>query len=932
MFKRLKRFVVIAATFFLCIQGIPFAQLTVGQAVDREWDELIAQITKVNNWTGPDYNRIKAEALDTQALVMKTDKDPLVIVHRRTGRLLSYFRAQAEISSTVLENFQTQYNTLSTSVGNTTNAASRRTLFNQMCALRRNSMFASPLLDFDSLVCNRETFIEGRFVECARAGFYKNGGGPVLITNFKGAAKVSTVISGINISSGAYKGNALTGKFSGIEMSFDGKEMLFSATTNTNYWHVFKYNLITKQLVQLTDGAYDDFDPCFLPSGRIVFTSTRRGGIGRCLLPQDALTATLYSIEDDGSDLFPISYHETNDWQASVNNDGMLVYTRWDYLDRHWGAGHHLWLCAPDGTDPRNYHGNYALPYSAFPFDVQPAQYGQYGTASQMPYGRSLRPDAEIGFRAIPGASSRYVATAMGHHEGFSGTLVKIDVNIPDDGKMAQVKRITPMYTFPEVEGGSHTYATPWPLSEDFYLCGYTTGLYLLDKFGNRELIYDPNQAGWAMMSPFPLKARTKPPTVSVKTWQGKRANSSDHLRATLGVLDCRIGDIPLPAGAKPKWMRIIQVIPQMLTNGISEATIKYIGFCDESMGRMPLGIVPVEDDGSIYCEAPVGKAFYMQLLDSNGLAIQSMRSITYVHPGEQLNCTGCHENKWSVTPTISTRKAFTRAPSKIITEVESGAIPFNYYNLVKKPVFDKKCVGCHASSNPKGPDMSYSSLSQNRLAFALPGEVQDVYRQLGVGGSRTTPGRFGAQASGLWKALMTKEQHKDVVSKLTAEERKRISLWLDCNSNEICFISNNMADINTQRQGNAFWPTIDVDKNNPLGVENDFPVGAVNNVKKRIEHSHRITTTVFPTMLSNSTELRFSWPGIAPGPIELKLFSPNGKLISRVAGQAGIDGLCTFVSTRADKNIANSARGMVICKVSASGQEKTFKLYKMLK
>lgn len=930
MFNRLKQLVFFVPILLLCIPGISFAQLTVSQAVDKEWSELSGQITKVNNWTGPDYNRVKAEALDTQALVFKTDQDPLVIVHRRTGKLLSYFKAQEEISSTVLNDFQTRYNALSTSVANTTNATDRRTLFNQMCALRRNIMFASPLLDFDSIVCNQETFIQCRFVECARAGFYRDGGGPTIITNFKETAKAAKIIPGINVSSGAYTGQSLAGKFSGVEMSFDGKEMLFSATTNTNFWHVFKYNRITKQLVQLTDGAYDDFDPCFLPSGRIVFTSTRRGGIGRCLLPQDALTATLYSIEADGSDLFPISYHETNDWQASVNNDGMLVYTRWDYLDRYWGIAHHLWLTNPDGTDPRNYHGNYPVPWSAFPFDVQPAQYGQYGNNTQMPYGRSLRPDAEIGFRAIPGSSSKYVATAMGHHEGFSGTLVKIDINIPDDGKMAQAKRITPMYTFPEVEGGSHTYSTPWPLSEDFYLCGYTTGLYLLDKFGNRELIYDPDQSDWAMMSPIPLKARIKPPTISVKTWQGKRSDRSDHLRATMSVLDCRIGDIPLPAGVQPKWMRIIQVIPQMLTKGINSATIKYIGFSDESMGRMPLGIVPVEDDGSVYCEAPVGKALYFQLLDSNGLAIQSMRSITYIHAGEQMKCIGCHEDKWAATPSFPSRKAFNRAPSKIITEVEGGAIPFNYYNLVKKPVFDKKCVGCHATSTPNGPDMSYASLGQNRLAFALPGEVSDVYRQLGVGGSRTTPGHFGAQASGLWKALMTKTQHKDVFSKLTADERKRISLWLDCNSNELCYISDDMADITAQRQGNIFWPEIDVDKNSPLGIENNYPVSPIVGVKKDMRFSHGTTPTAFPTMLSHSTALRFSWPGIAQGPIELKLFYPNGKLMSKIVGQAGPDGLCTFASSLPYNNVVNSSSGMIICKVSAAGQEKTFKLCKL--
>ena len=58
------------------------------------------------------------------------------------------------------------------------------------------------------------------------------------------------------------------------------------------------------------------------------------------------------------------------------------------------------------------------------------------------------------------------------------------------------------------------------------------------------------------------------------------------------------------------------------------------------------LGTVPVEADGSAYFEAPAGKAIYFQALDEQGMAVQSMRSATYVHPGEQLTCQGCHERK----------------------------------------------------------------------------------------------------------------------------------------------------------------------------------------------------------------------------------------------------------------------------------------------
>ena len=246
------------------------------------------------------------------------------------------------------------------------------------------------------------------------------------------------------------------------------------------------------------------------------------------------------------------------------------------------------------------------------------------------------------------------------------------------------------------------------------------------------------------------------------------------------------------------------------------------MSFADESLGRIPLGVVPVEDDGSIYCEAPVGKALYFQLLDEQGMAVHSMRSATYVHPGEQMSCVGCHENKWEAMPPMQSPKAFQRPPSKLVAEVDSGAMPFNFYKLVKHPVFDKKCVPCH-QEHPKAPDMSYESLAKNHLAWGLPGEIG--MRMLGTGGSRTTPGRFGAHVSGIMKSLRTKDYHKDL--DLSADEMRRLTLWLDLNSNYIGWIGEDMQQIEAQRRGEDVWPPIDVDPSHPTGVEKDYPAHA---------------------------------------------------------------------------------------------------------
>ncbi|KKK92864.1 hypothetical protein LCGC14_2698650, partial [marine sediment metagenome] len=350
---------------------------------------------------------------------------------------------------------------------------------------------------------------------------------------------------------------------------------------------------------------------------------------------------------------------------------------------------------------------------------------------------------------------------------------------------------------------------------------------YLLDRFGNREVIYDPGPGAYRVRDPFPLRPRRMPPVLPEKTWQGKRADLADHRRAVISVANVYDTDAPgkLPEGVKVKWMRIVQVIPQTLDNWFSLESVSQISFATDSIGRIPLGVVPVEEDGSVYCEAPVGKAIYFQLLDERGMAVHSMRSATFVHPGEHLSCQGCHEDKWTGSPQPQSRPmALRRPPSKIVPEVASGAIPFNYIQLVKAPVFDKKCVPCH-QEHPKAPDMSYASLARNDLAFSYPGEHRSL-EMLGIGGSRTAPGRFGARASGIMKSLTTKDYHQDLA--MSDDDWRRLTLWLDLNSNEIGWIGNDRSQIAAQKAGQALWPPVDVDRSNPTGVENDYPIGPI--------------------------------------------------------------------------------------------------------
>jgi hypothetical protein len=660
----------------------------------------------------------------------------------------------------------------------------RKALYLEARRAKRAIAFCNPLLDIDKLLFIKRHDSVGVFHMCDQ--YYgcnaKPGGGLyVLHDPFGPEPRLEDVLADSVVERGRLKGQPLRGgAFLSPEVSFDGKTIFFAYSQAKAYekyqgktayewnpecsYHIFRCNADGSALVQLTDGPLNDFDPCQLPDGRIAFVSERRGGFLRC--GRHCPTYTLFSMEPDGSDVVCLSFHETHEWHPSVTNDGMLVYTRWDYVDRDTNVAHHIWVCYPDGRDPRSYHGNY-------------------------PKRRESRPWMEMSIRAIPG-SHKFVAVTGAHHGHAFGSLVLIDQRIEDDGAESQLERITPEVPFPESEGrpikNYMAYGTPWPLSEDDFLCVYdddvqNRGIYWIDRHGNRELIYrDPEIS---CLSPMPLGPRPTPPVVpeqTVQTARAKKAAGGNVPPATIAVMNVYDSDFTWPEDTTIDALRIIQVLPK-LTPSPNDPRI---GVANQTNARAVLGTVPVEPDGSAFFKAPVGKLIYFQALDENGMAVQSMRSGTYVHPGERLNCQGCHEPKRR-PPSTPDRVplALRREPSAIAPEVE-GSNPFNFVRLVQ-PVLDRHCVGCHQEK--KALDLTGAvdpgkpfTRSYNNLAgkYGFYFHVSNGSINSGVhGGSRTIAGEFGARAAELTNYLGP--EHYGV--KLPEEDLRRIILWLDCNS-----------------------------------------------------------------------------------------------------------------------------------------------------
>ena len=820
----------------------------------QDWEEWYAELQRQLSGQEPLPRGAAEQVLDPQALVYPSDGDPLGVVLRRADALLSRLRA-AQPGADGLARLGRDLAALRATCEGVpvSDPQARKPYFLAACALLRQIAFANPLLDFDRILfVARGNYLGSRLTgSTTTADVYGQhfatqyygfnsipGGGLYVVEGYKAEPRVTNVLANSPVERGRLRGRRLEpGAFLAPDLSFDGREILFAYTENREHewiwspqttFHLFRVNVDGSHLVQLTDSACDDFDPCWLPNGRIAFISERRGGYIRCFALLHVPSHVLHSMRADGTDLYPLSYYETSEWQPSVNNDGMLVYTRWDYTDRENCLGSNFWICFPDGRDPRAPHGNYPYPWHTF----------EDNTRGDSRFGR---PYVELNIRAIPG-SPRYIMTAAPHHGEAFGSLVRLDLNVPDDGFMSQLRRITPYAPFPETETparSQYPYGTPWPLSEDFTLCNWWENLYLLDRFGNRVLLCEnalvfggETNYDMRLIDPIPLRPRPRPPIIPTQTSQGERADPAQppagrwgrsldlpgpgrgsgdprHQQrpaqplATIRLLNVYDSDQPFPPGTRIKWLRVTQNILKLNP----WMGVPMIGYQNENTPRIPLGIVPVEEDGSAYFEAPVERELVFQALDENHMAVQSMRSCAFVHPGEQLTCQGCHEGPLRSPRATGTPLALRRAPSKL--EPEVGPVePITYYRLVQ-PVFERSCIPCHQQQG--GPvDMSYEALEP--YAFYFAGGMSGTTTKPIHGGARTIPGRFGARYCRLGRALLD-DNHR---GKVSTEDFRRVVLWLDSNSQRLGAFD----DEQGQMRGEVVWPTLDVDPTDPQGLK----------------------------------------------------------------------------------------------------------------
>jgi hypothetical protein len=286
--------------------------------------------------------------------------------------------------------------------------------------------------------------------------------------------------------------------------------------------------------------------------------------------------------------------------------------------------------------------------------------------------------------------------------------------------------------------------------------------LYLCDRFGNLELLYRDERISSAY--PIPIRPRPRPPMRTTEVdWDGVQEGS-------LVVQDIYQGLTGIAPGAV-KRLRIVAVPPKVQPHMNQPS----IGVSAEDPGKYVLGTVPVALDGSAFFRIPSGIPVFFQALDDKGLALQTMRSLTYVLPGQTLSCVGCHESRDQAAPVGRMPLAVQKGPSKL-TPGPDGSWPLRFDRLVQ-PVLDRRCIECH---NPDAGDVKAARLDltarnayRNLISFA----GKDL-EKLAFEKDRSEVGRGPARDSRLLALLSQDPTHRQIV--LDRDSLERLATWMD--------------------------------------------------------------------------------------------------------------------------------------------------------
>lgn len=570
-------------------------------------------------------------------------------------------------------------------------------------------------LGFDKmLVVHRHVFSLSH-VYTPHAESFVPGGGIYILTPNKDGGELKKIY------------DSTVGEVMDLALSYDGKEILFSwkesdgspghqsfrnqhqgpdRTEKTKY-QIYRMTIdpLPKtgmpEPKQLTKGKHNNFNPCWLPDGKIAFLSDRKESFAYCWVTTSPL---LHRMNGDGSNQHRISHGYLNDFTPSVLNDGRIIYSRWEYVDRPAIPIQSIWAMNPDGTGLSGFFGN-----------------------------RCIEPGTFMEARSI-GKTHNVLCVLAGHNGSCRGALAIISTAY---GANAQegIQNITPEIPVLGVKdcrrGGNALvnagpYENPFPIDEAYFLVSKMGTIQLRD-YNVTELatVLKPKD-GMGFFSPVPIRATTPPPIIPSSLPEKPKGPW-----ATVFMQDVYNGLEPHIKRGEIKQICVVQELekghytPLKTGPGHPAFGVQFpVISCGATYAPKKVwGYAKVESDGSAHFKVPTGIPVYFMAIDEKGRAVQRMRTFTHFQPGERQSCVGCHADRNYATPRMPSKRpiaALRKADQ--LPDPEWGRRNFDYSTIVQ-PVLDKNCVKCHNSrKQPKGIDLTgdktdYFNVSYDILA-----------------------------------------------------------------------------------------------------------------------------------------------------------------------------------------------------------------------
>jgi hypothetical protein len=570
------------------------------------------------------------------------------------------------------------------------------TVYLQACQVRRAEFLSILENTYDSLVfVKRHPIVPSFFAYTEGASDARNefhftpGSELCLLTLNNGEIKTTTLLKDAG------------GVIRDPDVSYDGKRILFAwkKSLYEDDYHLYEMTLADRSIRQITHGERKaDFEGKYLPTGDIVFNSTRCEQAVDCWLVE---VSNLYLVREDGSFLRRIGFDQVQTPYPTVTEAGKIIYTRWDYNDRGQTFPQPLFIMNPDGTGQTELYGN-----------------------------NSWYPTTMVHARQIPG-TQKIMATLCGHHTAQRGQLAIID---PSKGRQENegVQLIAPEREEEPVRIDAYgqngpQFQFPYPLSEDHFLVTYEpyhTGnrqyisaynLYFMDRHGRRELLAADDILDAKQVVPLAPRTiqRTRPSLVDYQqkkgvyyvqnVYHGEGAEgiepgSIEKIRVV--ALDFRAAPVGRNHGSANECnVNTANIASTPIALGQGAWDVKIV-----------LGEVPVEKDGSALFEVPARTPVYFQLIDKKGYVAQTMRSWSTLQPGETFSCIGCHENKNQSVPMTNRSMAMTKGVQPL-QHFHGEPRGFSFRQEIQ-PILNKHCIECHS-------DRSVKRLNQGQTSVA---------------------------------------------------------------------------------------------------------------------------------------------------------------------------------------------------------------------